>query len=103
MTNAEFQTKLDVMFAKHPMLEKSNPKSLNELVYVLRVEGDVDYQVITNTGKCIPSVRETFIPVTWLAKKVTSIEYMSYSDEYEGKFIHQDIVIVDLEGEYNED
>ena len=103
MTNVEFQTKLDAMFAKHPMLEKSNPKSLNELVYVLRVEGDVDYQVITNTGMCIPSVREAFIPVTWLAKKVTSIEYMSYDDEYEGKFIHQDIVIVDLEGEYNED
>ena len=103
MTNVEFQTKLDAMFAKHPILEKSNPKSLNELIYVLRVEDDVDYQVITNTGMCIPSVREAFIPVTWLAKKVTSIEYMSYDDEYEGKFIHQDIVIVDLEDEHHED
>lgn len=89
--------KLDEMFAKHPIIEKSNPKSLNELVYVLRTEGDVDYQVITNYGICIPSVRETFIPSTTLAKKVMSIEYMSYDDEYEGEFIHQDIVIVGLE------
>lgn len=93
MTNVEFQAKLEAMFAKHPIIEKSNPKSLNELVYVLRVEGDVDYQVITNTGMCIPSVRDAFVPVTWLAKKVVSIEYED--EEYDG--IKIPIVVIDLE------
>jgi hypothetical protein len=97
MTNVEFQEKLQQMFEKHSIISKSKIKSLNELVYVLRVEGDVDYQVITNTGMCIPSVRETFIPIDWLAKKVAAIEYVSCDDEYDGQFIHQDIVIVDLE------
>lgn len=96
MTNAEFQIKLEAMFEKHPMLKRSNPKSLNELAYVLRMEGDVDYQIITNDGMCIPSVRETFIPSEILAKKVVSIEYEDYMDEYEGKFYQSSIVIVDL-------
>ena len=32
MTNAEFQAKLKAMYAKHPMIARSNPKSLNELM-----------------------------------------------------------------------
>ena len=81
MTNQEFQTKLNEMFAKHPMLARSNPKSLNELIYVLRMEGDRDYSISTNDGGCIPSVRETFVPTRTLAKKVMSIEYEEFEDE----------------------
>ncbi len=96
MTNAEFQTKLEAMFAKHPMIARSNPKSLNELMYVLRMEGDGDYSISSNDGTCIPSVRETFVPSRDLAKKVVSIEYEEYEDEYEGEVYHYSAVIVDL-------
>ena len=48
MTNVEFQTKLEAMYAKHPMIALSKTKTLNELLYVLRMEGDQDYCVSTN-------------------------------------------------------
>lgn len=95
MTNAEFQTKLDAMFAKHPMIARSNPKSLNELMYVLRMEGDIDYSISTNDGSCIPSVRETFVSSRDLAKKVVSIEWEEFEDDEFGTI---GAVIVDLEG-----
>ena len=84
MTNAEFQAKLEAMYAKHPMIARSNPKSLNELMYVLRMEGDRDYSISDNEGGCIPSVRETFVPTRWLAKKVVSIEWEEFEDEEYG-------------------
>ena len=96
MTNVEFQTRLEAMFAKHPMIANSNPKSLNELMYVLRVEGDRDYSISTNDGACIPSVRETFVPSRDLAKKIASIEYEEFEDEYEGETYNYSAVIVDL-------
>ena len=99
MTNAEFQKKLNEMYAKHPMSAKSKVKSINELMYVLRIEGDEDYQIITNTGLCIPSVRKAFVPTHLFARKVKSIEYEDYNDEYDGKPIHCSLVIVDLEDE----
>ena len=89
MTNKEFQTKFNAMFTKHPMLARSNPKSLNEIVYVLRIEGDQDYCINTTNGECIPSVRETFIPSHWLSKKVISIDW----EEYENGC---GIIVVDL-------
>ena len=94
MTNAEFQVKLDAMFAKHPMIAISNPKSLNELMYVLRMEGDRDYSISTNDGGCIPSVRETFVPSRDLAKKVTYVEWEEFEDEEYGTY---GTIIVDLE------
>lgn len=93
MTNVEFQAKLDAMYSKHPMIALSNPKSLNELLYVLRMEGDRDYCVSTNDGLCIPSVRETFVPSRDLAKKVVSIEWEEYEDEEYGTY---GAIIVDL-------
>ena len=95
MTNAEFQAKLEAMYAKHPMIARSNPKSLNELMYVLRMEGDRDYAISDNEGGCIPSVRETFVPTRTLAKKVTSIEWEEFEDEEYGTY---GSIIVDLEG-----
>lgn len=94
MTNAEFMTKLDTMYAKHPMIAISNPKSLNELMYVLRMEGDRDYSISTTDGGCIPSVRETFVPSRDLVKKVVSIEYEEFEDEEYGTC---GSIIVDLE------
>jgi hypothetical protein len=94
MTNVEFQKKLDAMYAKHPMIARSNPKSLNELMYVLRMEGDRDYSISTNDGACIPSVRETFVPTRSLAKKVMSIEWEEFEDEEFGTI---GAIIVDLE------
>ena len=93
MTNAEFQKKLNDMYAKHPMIMRSNPKSLNELMYVLRMEGDRDYAISTNDGGCIPSVRETFVSTRELAKKVTSIEWEEFEDEEYGT---RGAIIVDL-------
>jgi hypothetical protein len=84
MTNAEFMNKLDEMYAKHPMIARSNPKSLNELMYVLRMEGDRDYAISTSDGGCIPSVRETFVPSRDLAKKVVSVEWEEFDDEEYG-------------------
>ena len=95
MTNAEFQAKLKAMYAKHPLIARSNPKSLNELMYVLRMEGDRDYSISDNEGGCIPSVRETFVPTRTLAKKVTSIEWEEFEDEEYGTY---GSIIVDLEG-----
>ena len=93
MTNAEFMAKLDVMYAKHPMIAISNPKSLNELMYVLRMEGDRDYSISTTDGGCIPSVRETFVSSRDLAKKVVSIEWEEFEDEEYGTC---GAIIVDL-------
>lgn len=95
MTNAEFQAKLDAMYAKHPMIARSNPKSLNELMYVLRMGGDRDYSISDNEGGCIPSVRETFVPTRTLAKKVVSIEWEEFEDDEFGTY---GAIIVDLEG-----
>lgn len=95
MTNVEFQAKLEAMYAKHPMIARSNPKSLNELMYVLRMEGDRDYSISDNEGGCIPSVRETFVPTRTLAKKVVSIEWEEFEDDEFGSY---GAIIVDLEG-----
>ena len=94
MANAEFQAKLEAMYANHPMIARSNPKSLNELMYVLRMEGDRDYSISDNEGGCIPSVRETFVPVRTLAKKVVAIEWEEFEDEEYGSY---GAIIVDLE------
>ena len=95
MTNVEFQAKLEAMYAKHPMIARSNPKSLNELMYVLRMEGDRDYSISDNEGGCIQSVRETFVPTRWLAKKVVSIEWEEFEDDEFGTY---GSIIVELEG-----
>jgi hypothetical protein len=96
MTNVEFMNKLDEMYAKHPMIARSNPKSLNELMYVLRMEGDRDYSISTNDGSCIPSVRETFVPSRDLAKKVVSIEWEEFEDEEYGTI---GTIMINLEGD----
>lgn len=74
MTKNEFFIKLNGILKKHPMIAKSNPISLNELVYVLRME-DEDWSISDKLGGCIPSVKETFVPTRLLAKKIKSVEW----------------------------
>ena len=80
MTNAEFQVKLEEMYEKFPSIARRKQKTLNELVYVLRMSGD-DYQLntkdLSNPGTfgCIPGVQDVFIPVRDLAKQVISVEF----------------------------
>ena len=80
MTNKEFQIQLEEMYQRFPLIGKREQKTLNELVYVLRMSGE-DYQLNTFDKSepcawgCIPGVQETFIPVRELAKKVVSVEF----------------------------
>lgn len=77
MTNAEFQSKLQKLYEKHPMIAKSEKKTVNELFYVLRMDEANDYNInVVDRGfvSCIPSVKECFIPVSLLAKHVKKVE-----------------------------
>lgn len=80
MTNKEFQVKLKNIYADFPMIAKRKQKTLNELVYVLRMSGE-DYQLNTfnddepNSVTCIADLKETFIPVRSLAQTVVSVEF----------------------------
>jgi hypothetical protein len=80
MTNKEFQTQLKNIYADFPHIARSKQKTLNELVYVLRMSGE-DYQINTynenepGSCTCIPDLKETFIPVRSLAQTVVSVEF----------------------------
>ena len=77
MTNAEWQNKLEQMYKEHPMLARSKNKTVNELFYMLRMDKDNDDNIsIIEDGVwcCVPSVKETFIPVRTLERHVKSIE-----------------------------
>lgn len=93
MTNAEFQKKLEAMYAAHPSIASGTKKTLNVLVWLLR-QDDVDYNISVPPYKedmgwlCIPSVKECFIPVQALAMHVAEVEVdESFEDddfEYDG-------------------
>ena len=80
MTNAEFQVKLEEMYAEFPIIARRKQKTLNELVYTLRMSGE-NYQLNTfdssnpNSWGVIPGVQDTFIPVKDLAKTVVNVEF----------------------------
>lgn len=80
MTNQTFQEKLEEMYNQYIVIRKSKQKTLNELVYVLRMSG-INYQLtitrddVPNGCVCIPGVIDTFIPVKDLAQKVVSVEF----------------------------
>ena len=97
MTVNEFNKWLDNEFKKHPMLAKSNPKSINELVYVLRMS-EHDFCLNTDDGSgafgCIPSVKETFIPSRMLAQKIKSMEYDE--ETFEDMGVH--LIMLEVEG-----
>ena len=80
MTNAEFQVELEKMYQEHSIIAKRKQKTLNELVYTLRMSGE-NYQLNTFDADSpyswgvIPGVQDTFIPVKDLAKKVVNVEF----------------------------
>ena len=80
MTNERFQKELNEMYGMYSATRKSVQKTLNQLVYVLRMNG-VNYQMtitrdsMPNGCVCIPSIIDTFIPVKDLAMKVVSVEF----------------------------
>ena len=92
MTNAEFQMKLEEMYAKHHLITSGPKKTFNTLTWLLR-QDDVDYNISIppyKEGKgwmCIPSVKECFIPVKELAMHVKKVEVDECEDddfEYDG-------------------
>ena len=83
MTNNEFMVKLNEMFKKHlPIAGKT--KTINELIYVLRHDNDVeDYNVNISSdslGFSFGFVKDCFYPTKQLALKIKSIEYEEYED-----------------------
>jgi hypothetical protein len=65
------------MYKEHPMIARSEKKTVNELFYVLRMDKENDYNINLIEGGiwcCIPSVKECFIPVTTLAKHIVRVE-----------------------------
>lgn len=92
MTNADFQAKLDEMYASHYCITKKPIKTFNELVWTLR-QDDIDYNISippTNgevSWMCIPSVKACFIPVRFLAMHVKEVKVDECEDddfEYDG-------------------
>ena len=76
MTSAEFQARLQQMYAENPIIAKSKKKTVNEICYMLRMDKENDYNISMDEGgawSCIPSVKECFIPVKTLARHVKSI------------------------------
>ena len=90
MTKLDFFVRLNNILKKYPMIAKSNPMSLNELIYILRMEDD-DWCISDNAGGCIPSVKETFVPTRWLAKKIKSIEW----DEEANKMSDVNVIFIE--------
>lgn len=76
MTNVEFQEKLQQMYKENPMIARSKRKTVNEILYLLRMDKDNDYcvsMVEDGVWSCVPSVKETFVAVKSLARHVKSI------------------------------
>lgn len=80
----EFKAWLNKEISQYPLIAKSNPLSLNELCYVLRLSGK-DFAVCWNNDSgfsCIPSIAESYIPSRDLSLKVKLVDYDS-ADESE--------------------
>lgn len=73
LSEQEFSELFVYMLAKYPYISKDS-LSLNELVFMLRQEIP-DFSISDNLGGCIPSVKSSFVPSSWLSRKITAIEY----------------------------
>lgn len=77
MNLQEFKAWLEKEFGKYPLLAKSDPRSMNELAYVLRRTGR-DFSINWKTAEgfaSIPTICEAFIPSRDLALKVEVVGY----------------------------
>ena len=83
MTNAEFKAKLDAM-TKEWLPIASKQMTINELVWILRHENDVeDYMMNIDSesnGFSFGLLKESFTPTRLLALKIQSIEYEEYEE-----------------------
>ena len=97
MTRNEFFSRVNNLFEEHPMIAKSKRKTLNEFLYVLRMDKEYDYCVsLTDTSNehtwtCIPSAKECFVPVRDLKKHVKSIDFDTM--EHNGKLVCMSMVV----------
>ena len=85
MTNHEFMTWLENEYAKYFTINKSKVKTVNELIYALRMSNkDFCLNLVGGNGGCvcIPSAKETFVPVRYLERKIKTIEYDTEEPEY---------------------
>lgn len=83
--NKMFLNWLAKEYAKHFVIAKNKEKSVNELIYTIRMsKKDFCLNIIDGDGSClcIPSANETFIPSRYLAKKIEHIEYDTEEPEY---------------------
>lgn len=78
MTNVEFHEKLNEMFSEH-LPNHSKTITINELVYVLRHDNEVeDYNlniISKSKGFNFGMLKASFFPTRILALKIKSIEY----------------------------
>ena len=77
MTKVEWENKLEQMYKENPMIARSKRKTVNEILYLLRMDKENDYNISIDEGgmwSCIPSVKECLVPVKTLARHVKSIE-----------------------------
>jgi hypothetical protein len=66
------------MYKENPMIARSKKKTVNELLYILRQDKEYDYNISMQEDgawTCIPSVKETFVPVKTLAKHVKEVVF----------------------------
>ena len=78
MTKVEFNERLDALYKENPMIAVSKKKTVNEIVYLLRQDKEYDYNISMEEDgawTCIPSVKETFIPVRTLARHIKEIVF----------------------------
>ena len=90
MTNVEFQQKLKEIYASHDIIGKSERKTVNELLYMLRMDDSVaDYNInLIRDGEvstiCIPSVKLCFVPLRDLVMHVKEVECEEFDYGFDG-------------------
>ncbi len=92
----KFTAKMDELLDKYPMFKKSVQLSVNELVYVLRMDSG-KYSVNIHDERdmwitMIPDVDDTFIPSRTLAQKLIAIEQ---EGEPEDGYVLLDVYVAD--------
>lgn len=79
MTNVEFQEKLNKLYAEFPIIARSKKKTINELIFILRQDNDVEDYCLNidseSEGFSFGMLKECFFPVRHLALKIDSLEY----------------------------
>ena len=87
MTNKEFMKELAAAFEKHDIINKTKNHTINELLYILRMEFEDDFCIgikrKDRSWASIPSSKECFVPIDILSVRIDGVEYEE--DIYEDK------------------